>query len=446
MADGQTVGPASALTTAQAALLDSGFRPAQFGRIVRLVRRILWPFMRPFHFYTLQRAEAAAEEVGDTRRHLEMLLHESRTMAQCALEQCAAVRDDQRSILLETQNVIIDMRRLVTMHSVLRSELTALTNRNVWLEDMANGATTDLANMLAQIDTLMNGEHAAGVRLSGLENRLSKREKHAPLFLDSVQGGIFILKNDELISEMTHESGVWDEHIITISERAARVVRARPGAPSALRAVDAGAHFGLLTVMLARQFDLVTSFEANDFNALMLTANVALNGFLDRVDIRRTALLATRTRVSLAPSEQQEIPLPLDTRGQLDLSAATNLGAYSFIQDGTGIYEVEAIPLDSLGMSDVGFIKIDVQGADGAVLVGAMQTIARCRPWLVFEWEEELSRAFGIPFLDVTTRLEQAGYLVRVLKRHNHKQVDYVAVPVEEVADLPPLPEDEALA
>jgi FkbM family methyltransferase len=168
-----------------------------------------------------------------------------------------------------------------------------------------------------------------------------------------------------------------------------------------------------------------------------LRTNVLLNGLGGKVEVRRSALSARAGSFSLAPSERQEIPLPLDAEGHFAPKTASNLGAYSFVSFGTGLSEAEAIPLDAMTLDGVAFIKIDVQGGDGAVLMGAMETIARCRPWLVFEWEELLARDFGIGLDTVQNRLGAAGYHIRVLHRHNEKQVDYLAVPTEEANSWP---------
>lgn len=50
--------------------------------------------------------------------------------------------------------------------------------------------------------------------------------------------------------------------------------------------------------------------------------------------------------------------------------------------------EVRSLTLDSLELPRVGFMKIDVEGHELAVLRGAEKTIARCRPNLLIEAEE----------------------------------------------------------
>ena len=59
-----------------------------------------------------------------------------------------------------------------------------------------------------------------------------------------------------------------------------------------------------------------------------------------------------------------------------------NLGAwYVSMQPG----DVIVLPLDMLGLADVGLIQLDVEGAETEALMGAAATIERCRPVIVIE-------------------------------------------------------------
>jgi hypothetical protein len=49
---------------------------------------------------------------------------------------------------------------------------------------------------------------------------------------------------------------------------------------------------------------------------------------------------------------------------------------------------VKTARIDDLGLADIGFIKIDVEGFEDTVLRGARATIARDRPTLLVEIEE----------------------------------------------------------
>jgi len=54
-----------------------------------------------------------------------------------------------------------------------------------------------------------------------------------------------------------------------------------------------------------------------------------------------------------------------------------------------GAVTVKTTRLDDTGISDIGFIKIDVEGAEMAVLKGAAETLRRDRPNLLVEIEEK---------------------------------------------------------
>ena len=459
---------------AQAELIDAGFRPARAAGPVRLLRRLVWPFVRPFHFHTLDRvaaadaaiarleaevrrlsglvtdparlhalevrldtaearADAAAGDITrlesapqqaapDTARldALEAGIHALRDARRPAREQEVARLDrieqrlDGLEVWADGQRRLLegmessrdeDLARLGALHTRLRSDLLAVGNRHVWVEDRIAAAL----EMVEQLRPLREG-----------------------LFLTVLKDGVFLLKTGDLISEHARRDGVWDPHVVGIAARAADVVRGRTTPSARHLAIDVGAHFGLITVAIAKLFDTVVSFEPNTFNAALLRVNVMLNGLDGRVDVRREAASDREGSLSLAPGGRQEIPLPLDEDGRFASGTASNLGAYSFVQDGTGLSQANVVALDTLALDGVAFIKVDAQGGDGLVLLGAMQTIARCRPWVVFEWKEHLAQAFAVTFAEVEARLGGIGYQVRVLRRHNAKQVDYLALPEEE--------------
>jgi len=60
-----------------------------------------------------------------------------------------------------------------------------------------------------------------------------------------------------------------------------------------------------------------------------------------------------------------------------------------------GSYEVPVITIDSLFLHDVGFMKIDVEGYEYEVLVGAKETIARCMPILYIE-DDRSTKSFKL--------------------------------------------------
>jgi FkbM family methyltransferase len=168
------------------------------------------------------------------------------------------------------------------------------------------------------------------------------------------------------------------------------------------------------------------SFEPNAFNYRILVANMSLNR-LHHVECVNSALFSKPAHLSLGRADQQEIPLPIDPTGEFDGLAASNLGAYSFTENGSGIFSTEARTLDSYCLNDLALIKIDVQGADGEVIYGAIDTIRRCNPVIIFEWEKYLSGTFERTIESVMQLLDSLDYKVDILKTINEKQTDFIA-------------------
>ena len=447
--------PQQSLAAEQSSLRAAGFQPQRHSAGVTLVRRVLWPFIRPFCFHLLasiravdarltarldHRQQEFDARVGASHGDLEARL----TASHGDLEaQVAALRGELAALSGRAVHAG-DLHTLVVRHAAQRAELVAITNRAIWVENALEQAAARLDDVNRQVAQLNDRHGAVEHRLERLGQETAQQaaghallEKRHRLMLASISHGIFVVKAGELISDTAVREGTWDSHILEVATLAAAALKDRGDTGKTSLAIDAGAHFGLVSVALGRLFDRVISFEPNEFNASLLRANVSLNGLDGRVQVHRAGLFSRSTRLSLAPSDRQEIPLPFDEHGNFDPLSASNLGAYSFAEAGSGLSDATAYALDDLKLDTLSFLKIDVQGADGEVLMGALQTIERCHPWIVFEWEDALSAAFGVDFDVLKDRLVGMGYRLSVLKRHNSKQVDYLAVPGTDARHLP---------
>ena len=315
------------------------------------------------------------------------------------------------------QNVCAAISQLVKHQTYLSSETAALSNRYAGVEE-------NLASAMQRQEELSRNLEELRMRSLVFQSEVTQRvnllENRCRLFTTVSDDGVFLLKGGDLISDRVQQCCTWDQHIVQAMEAS---INGRKEL-----AVDVGAHIGLLTVPLARRFQRVLAFEPNEFNHRLLTANVALNG-LSNVQCIKLALYSASVELSLAKSEQQEIAIPLTPEGRFDWGLAANLGAYSFCPEGTGIFSGPARTLDSYNLDDLSFLKIDAQGADGEVIMGALETLRRCHPIIIFEWEDELSKTFKVSLAHVERQLEKEGYSLRVLKEYNSKQRDFLCVP-----------------
>lgn len=123
-------------------------------------------------------------------------------------------------------------------------------------------------------------------------------------------------------------------------------------------AVDVGAHIGLWSRDLSVAFRHVMAFEPVDENFSCLAKNVPANVSLHKVALSNSY-----------------------GYGTLRKESEGNSGAWTLIE-GTDHY---VCLLDEYELSYLDFLKIDVQGHEKKVLMGAEETLKRCNPVVVVE-------------------------------------------------------------
>lgn len=162
-------------------------------------------------------------------------------------------------------------------------------------------------------------------------------------------------------------------------------------------AVDVGGNIGLHTVRFAQKFQQVHSFEPTDINFECLQQNTKT---LPGVHLYKLGLGNEPATLT--------IQLPVDT---------DNCGNFSIVDfqdydNRTVDQTIEIRTLDSFELAP-DLVKIDVQGFDYNVLVGADKTITQYRPVIIVESETKKSRNTIGEFL--TAR----GYTVAAKIRHD---------------------------
>jgi hypothetical protein len=96
---------------------------------------------------------------------------------------------------------------------------------------------------------------------------------------------------------------------------------------------------------------------------------------------------------------EAEIWLPPSGGGMRGVSSLHRRDIHS------GSVKVPLVTVDGLGLHDVTFMKLDVDGHEVPVLHGAAETVQRDRPRLLVEVEQRIQ-----PITDVTGLLESWGY------------------------------------
>jgi FkbM family methyltransferase len=140
-------------------------------------------------------------------------------------------------------------------------------------------------------------------------------------------------------------------------------------------AIDVGASIGMYSAEMARYAVRVLAFEANPDVAAFTRVVAAHN-----VEVINVALSSQAGRTTLT--------MPVNRKGYATTELATIERKRQVGADNPVSIEVETRRLDDFPVSDCGFIKIDVEGHEEAVLEGASSVIATRRPILMVELVE----------------------------------------------------------
>lgn len=178
--------------------------------------------------------------------------------------------------------------------------------------------------------------------------------------------------------------------------------------------VDVGANVGLYTCVLARVAAKVWAFEPDPRNFIRLQRNIVL-GHLSNVDARRRALMEFEGQVEMF----------------LPLKATPSWVRTENPDDWESRGRVKAERLDDVFSEDrLDLIKIDVEGSEMPVLLGAKGVIRKYRPMILCEVLEG-SRA------GVTRFAAEQGYdCLSLNRRHYLKPVEWVSA-IQDVLLVP---------
>jgi FkbM family methyltransferase len=157
-------------------------------------------------------------------------------------------------------------------------------------------------------------------------------------------------------------------------------------------AIDVGAHKGVFTLFLTKYHRRVYCFEPNPDLATALSQK-----FGENVEVHACALGRVKDTAVL------HIPLsdgvPVDSRSTL-----TNYFDMSPVRT----VSVPVRVLDEMKLSEIGFMKIDVEGFERDVLEGGKETIIRERPRIYIEIEQRFHPSK--PIAEIFSQIRSLGY------------------------------------
>jgi len=167
--------------------------------------------------------------------------------------------------------------------------------------------------------------------------------------------------------------------------------------------IDVGAQVGLTVVMGAKHVGIdgrVIAIEPDEFNHSVLLNVLKLNK-LNNVSV-----------FNIAAGEED---------GEALFHSETLSGLNQVSEEIDGVQRKTVITVDTIikqqKVYDLRFIKIDVDGPDFSVILGAADSIKKYKPAIALECSRYWSR-FGYEFIDAWEHLSQLGYFIMLGDRN----------------------------
>lgn len=186
--------------------------------------------------------------------------------------------------------------------------------------------------------------------------------------------------------------------------------------------VDIGANVGLYTVMAMHQLEAtgqIVTFEPHPQTYAFLEKNIAANQSFDTAqDGAQTCPRVEALNMAAAPERgQQELRLNPENRGDNRLYQGTYQGKV----EQWDALPVEGCPVDEvlagLGIQEVNFVKIDIQGYEQKAISGFQETLARSQNVILMSefWPKGLKEAGGSAG-EYLQMLTDVGFILYELK------------------------------
>lgn len=135
--------------------------------------------------------------------------------------------------------------------------------------------------------------------------------------------------------------------------------------------IDIGANVGIFSRHFAEHFERVIAIEPVQENVACLKLNVP-----DNVQIMTVAVGDVSRKAQIQRT-------PKNVGGAFICDDAKVIAPHEL--EAARVEEVTMITIDSLGLDGVGLMKLDIQGSELIALLGAKETMLRCKPVVLIE-------------------------------------------------------------
>jgi FkbM family methyltransferase len=216
-----------------------------------------------------------------------------------------------------------------------------------------------------------------------------------PVVIKEIDGTRFELDLREVIDASLYFSGTFEEDVEAVIRSLVQ-----PG----MRALDIGANIGYHTFRMARlagKGGQVYAIEPTGWAFQKLLRNSELNPELDNI---------TFSKVGLGDADAGPVRLDFQSSYRLDGTRQSRAE------------EVELLTLDSYlesqGIRQVDFIKLDVDGFEGKIIRGGLKSLTAMRPAILMELNPSTMLENGDDPAGMLAALAGAGYRFETLDGH----------------------------
>jgi len=216
-------------------------------------------------------------------------------------------------------------------------------------------------------------------------------------------GTMYCLKNDEAFVKSLERGRVFEEDIVLKS-----VLPHITSSPGKKVVLDVGGHIGSHTLLYAKHIPdcTVYTFEPQSVLFDILDKNIKVNK-LSNVRLYNNAVghECRRCTMSKMLYDGYDCDIVYNTHKNLN---------YGGLQLGSNGEATTMITVDSLELQQCDYIKIDVEGAEALVLLGASETIQKFKPIIFFEYTDKRVNEEMKTSMDITRDIpDPVDFLVR---------------------------------